>query len=94
MDFHYKHCCKVGELDNIGNLGTQLSFEQRETLIYFEEIVSGQCGGIWGDDSEGDDNNNHIGDDRKKHKKRRERKTSDKTATSNRNEERQTGRSR
>lgn len=68
---------KVGELDNIGNLGAQLSFEQRETLIYFEEIVSGQCGGIW-EDSEGEQAPTED-DDRRKHKtKSRNRKTSDK----------------
>ena len=48
---------KVGELENIGNLGAQLSFEQRETLIYFEEIVKGDSaagmgGGFWGESEE------------------------------------------
>ena len=45
---------KVGELENIGNLGAQLSFEQRETLIYFEEIVKGDTsmGGFWGESEE------------------------------------------
>jgi hypothetical protein len=36
-------------------LGSQLSFEQRETLLYFEEIVSGQGGGMFEDSEEDSD---------------------------------------
>ena len=74
---------KVGELDNIGNLGAQLSFEQRETLIYFEEIVSGAGGGIWDESDDQDDDHEVLSEvddnDRRKHKsKNRSRKSTDK----------------
>jgi len=36
-------------------LGSQLSFEQRETLLYFEEIVSGQGGGMFEESEEDSD---------------------------------------
>ena len=67
---------KVGELENIGNLGAQLSFEQRETLIYFEEIVKGDNGGgFWNDTEEESDHEEQI----VKSKKSRNRHDSDRS---------------